>query len=538
MTTDPSAVPNPDPLVSRRFNSSANDSPDPPEDRDAAIGTNRRTVSKVLGSSAVSTVVNTVTALFVLPRVLRGIGTNSYGEWATLAGVLAIGQLAEAGVSTEIARRVATAYGQGDLEGMRRSVRQGTTVLVGIASLLELTGVALAHPLVNLIFTESSASQREQLTWVLIGMITLVAIGLVGNGYFGILAGLQRTDYQSWSGIASLLIAAAVTVGGIALGFGIWALLLAAYVQLLVGWIGPAIGLRRVVPAMRFRLTKVSPAVVLGFVGMPAMIILASASALFDMQFDKFVLTRTVGPSASAMFQIGSQLVLSAKAVALIPLAILLAGTAELHQTNPTRLRRLEFLAGDTAQAIAAVTAGGFLIFSSTFVRVWLGPGYGDAALSMRLLAIAVLLNVWSAPWFYYAVGRGRYHYVAWGASANLVVNAAGTIFLTTRIGLLGALIGSIAGTAAGDLVGWLILHNWDTRHWLSPAFRATGVVALLVLPMLAISSHIPASWIGLIGSGATYIAACGILLVGTRSVPLTIGLTPSGFPRIAWRAE
>jgi len=156
----------------------------------------------------------------------------------------------------------------------------------------------------------------------------------------------------------------------------------------------------------------------------------------------------------------------------------------------------------------------------------------------MRLLAIAVLLNVWSAPWFYYAVGRGRYHYVAWSASANLVVNAAGTIFLTTRIGLLGALIGSIAGNAAGNLVGWLILRRWERRHWLLPAFRATGVVAMVVVPLLAIENRIPASWIGLVGWGAAYLATCGIMLLVTRSVPVTIGLSPSGLPRVGWRAE
>ena len=536
MNTEPTAVPDPEQLVADARDSGSGSAV--ADHGDADIGTNRKTVAKVIRSSATSTVVNVLTALFVLPRVLHGIGTRSYGEWATLAGVLAIGQLAEAGVTTEIARRVATAHGHGDSEGMRRSVRQGTTVLVGIAGLLEITGVVVAHPVVNFVFNKSPASQREQLVWVLIGLTTLVAIGLVGNGYFGILAGLQRTDYQNWSGIASLLVSAGVTVGGIALGFGIWALLLAAYVQLLVGWIGPAIGLRRVVPDMRFRLTKVSPNVLLGFIGMPAMIVFASASALFDMQFDKLVLTRTVGPSPSAMFQIGAQLVLSAKTVALIPLAILLAGTAELYRTNPGHLRRLEKLAGSTAQAIAAVTAGGFLIFSSSFVRVWLGPGYGGAALSMRLLAIAVLLNVWSAPWFYYAVGRGRYHYVAWAASANLVVNAAGTIFLTTRIGLLGALIGSIAGNTAGTLVGWLLVRRWERRHWLLPAFRATAVVALVVTPLLAVDNRISVSWIGLIGWGAAYLVACGIMLLVTRSVPLTIGLSPSGLPRVGWRAE
>jgi O-antigen/teichoic acid export membrane protein len=477
-------------------------------------------------------------ALFVLPRVLHGVHVARYGEWATLAGILAIGQLAEAGVGTEIARRVATAHGQGDLQEARRAVRQGTTVLVGIAALLEIVGVTVAHPVVNLVFATVSTGQRGQLSLLLIGMVSLLAVGLVGSGYFGILGGLQRTDYGNWSGIVSIVIGAGVTVGGIALGLGLWALLLADCVQLLVSWVGPVGGMRRVVPDVRFGLTRVTPAMVIGFIGMPAMIVLASVGALFDSQVDKLVLAHNVGPRASAMFQIGAQIVLSARSVALIPLAVLLAGTAELYRSNPGRLRHLEGIAGRSAQAIASVTAGGFLIFSSSFLRVWLGPGYGGAALSLRYLAIAALLNVWSAPWFYYAVGRGRYHYVLISASANLVVNASGTIFLTTRIGLLGALIGSVAGNASGTLTGWLVLRRWVRRHWLRPALRTSAVVAMVVGPMLVVASHIPASWFWLAGWGAVYLAACSIVLLVTRSLSVTVALTPRGRPRLIWWTE
>jgi O-antigen/teichoic acid export membrane protein len=409
--------------------------------------------------------------------------------------------------------------------------------LVGIAALLEVTGVFVAHPVVNLVFTTISAGQRGQLTLLLIGMVSLLAVGLVGSGYFGILAGLQRTDYGNWSGIVSIIIGAGVTVGGIALGLGLWALLLADCVQLLVSWVGPVVGMRRVVPDVRFGLTRVTTTVALGFIGMPAMIVVGSAGSLFDSQVDKLVLAHYVGPKASAMFQIGAQIVLSAKGVALIPLAVLLAGTAELYRTNPRRLRHLEGLAGRSAQAIAGVTAGGFLIFSSSFLRVWLGPGYGGAALSLRFLAIAVLLNVWSAPWFYYAVGRGRYHYVLIAAGANLVVNASGTILLTTRIGLLGALIGSVAGNASGTLAGWLLLRRWERRHWLLPALRASAVVATVVGPSLALSSHIPASWFGLAGWGCAYLAACSIILLVTRSLPVILALKPGGHPRLRWWA-
>ena len=328
-----------------------------------------------------------------------------------------------------------------------------------------------------------------------------------------------------------------MTVGGIALGLGLWALLIASCMQLVVSWVGPVVGMRRVVPDVHFRLARITPAVVAGFIGMPAMIILGSVGALFDSQIDKLVLAHNVGPKASAMFQIGAQMVLSARGVALIPLAVLLAGTAELHRTNPGRLRHLEALAGRSAQAIASVTAGGFLIFSSAFLRVWLGPGYGGAALSLRFLAVAALVNVWSAPWFYYAVGRGRYQYVLIAAGVNLVVNASGTIFLTTRIGLLGALIGSVAGNASGTLAGWLVLRRWETRHWLRPAIRASAVVAIVAGPLLALSSHIPASWLGLVGWCCVYVVACIIILLVTRSLPVTV-VRSGGRPRLIWWAE
>jgi O-antigen/teichoic acid export membrane protein len=505
---------------------------------DAVIGTNRTTVAKVIRSSAASTVVSALAGFFVLPRVLHGVDVTRYGEWATLAGILAIGQLAEVGVGTDIARRVATAHGQGDSQGARRAVREGTTVLVGIAALLEITGVCVARPVVDLVFTSISAGQRGQLTLLLIGMFSILAVGLVSSGYFGILAGLQRTDYGNWSGIASVIVGAGVTVGGVAFGLGLWALLLADAVQLLVSWAGPVIGMRRVLSDVHFGLMRVSPTAALSFIGMPTMIVLASAGTLFDSQIDKLVLAHYVGPKASAMFQIGSQLVLSTRGVALIPVVVLLAGTAELYRSKPDRLRRLEALAGRSAQAIASVTAGGLLIFSSAFLRVWLGPGFAEAALSLRVLAIAALLNMWSAPWIYYALGRGRYHYVLIAASVNLVVNASCTIFLTTRIGLPGALIGSVSGNAAGTLAGWLVLRRWEHRHWLRPALRATAVVAIVVGPLMLLTDRISASWLGLVGWGSIYLIACSIMLLVTRSLPVTVVLTRGRCPRLSWWTE
>jgi O-antigen/teichoic acid export membrane protein len=222
----------------------------------------------------------------------------------------------------------------------------------------------------------------------------------------------------------------------------------------------------------------------------------------------------------------------------LIPLLILLAGTAELYRTNPKRLRALEVMAGQSAQAIGAATAGGFLIFAPAFLGLWLGPGYGQAALSLRFLAIAALVNVWSAPWFYYAVGRGRHHYVLIAGSANIVVNASFTLLLTTRIGLLGALLGSLAGNAAGTFAGWLMLRRWDRRSWLLPTFRINAVVAVAVLPMLFLSESLFKGWINLIGWATVYLLGCLVLLLLTRSLPMRVTWDGRRKVGILWRGE
>lgn len=502
-----------------------------------SVGTTRANVARVLTSSVGSAIINGVLGILVLPKVLHGLDVSRYGEWATLTAVIVVGQLCTIGVSTEVSRRIAAANGLGDSDGVARAVAEGTTVLFAFACVIELLGIVLAHPIVNLVFSSVASGQRGQLSLLLTMSVTLVAISLAGASYFGVLSNLQRADFANWSGIGGVVVSAIATVAGVAAGLGLWALMVADYLQVAVSWSGVYVGIRRLVPHVRLRLTRVSRALVFALIAAPGMVVLASASDLFDLQVDKLVLTHQVGPAASGMFQIGVTLVTAAKGVALIPLGVLFAGTAELHLTQPERLRRLEFFAGSTAQAIAAIAAGGFLVFSPTFLRVWLGPGYSQAAFAMRILGIAVLLNMWSAPWIFYATGRGRYGYVMAAASATVIANAVFTILATSRIGLPGAVFGSIAGSVAGTGTGWFILRRWERRPWLRPALRATLVVAPAVAAFFALSRHVPSSWFGLGAWAVAYVVACGILLMLTRSLPVRFEWEKSGsMPRVRLR--
>ena len=497
-------------------------------------GTTWRNLARVVKSSAASTIVNGAIGLLILPFVLHRVDVARYGEWSTLAAIMAIGSLAEAGVGTEITRRVADAWSAGHRDEALLAVRRGTTLLFSVALIIVVVGVASARPIVDGLFRTVPSGQKGQLVLLLLATLVLLAGTFVGNGYFSVLAGVQRSDFILWSNVTGVVVGAAATVGALAAGLGLWALLVGDAIQLVIRWIGSAMGVRRILPELGFRLTKVPWAIVVGFAGMPAMVVLSSASDLFDSQVDKLVLSHSVGPRASAMFQIGVNLVQGIRMLSVLPLGVLLAGTAELHRANPMKLRRLEDVAWSAAQAVVAFTTGAAILFAPAFLRVWLGAGYGRAAFSVQMLAGATLLNIWSAPWYFYAVGRGRYGYVAATASVTALVNLLATILLTAHIGLTGALIGSLAGQVVGGGFAWLLVRRWEHRRWLWGSVKATMTVALIVLPGLLLERNVRLSWNGILAWGALYGCLAGALLLASGSLPAQVRWT-GRIPKLEW---
>jgi len=433
-----------------------------------------------------------------------------------------MGQLVATGTTTEVVRRVASEYGKGDEQALTTAVREGTTVLLLIAIVLVGTFVIVARPVVLALFPSTAVRLLPHLPILLVAIVSLLGIQLVLSGYVSVLNGLQRSDLLNWSGLVAAFCSAAMTISGLSFGLGIWSLVAADGSQILVQNGGALICIRRAMPNLHFGFTRISVRVFRQFAVAPVGVAVASAATLFDSQIDKLILSASVGPAAAAMFQIGTVLVIGAKAFAVAPLTVLLAGTAELFQQR-ARLDVLESVAVPVAQSIAALTAGVFVLFAPSFIFLWIGPNYHGATLSMRVMALAVAINMWSAPWFYYIAGRGRYRYIAIAAAVTAFLNAASTAFLTTRIGLDGALIGSVAGSCGGTFTAWLMVRRLEDRHWFRPVIRAVvPVVAMTAVAVLAFPSRIGHWWV-LIAYMAGYGVAGVSLLTITGALPLGV---------------
>jgi O-antigen/teichoic acid export membrane protein len=449
-------------------------------------------------------------SLAIVPFVLHRVGADLYGAWATMASILAVGALADAGVRTEIIRRVGAAQGASDDESLVHSVHQGLTLLVAFAVAVTAAGAVAAPAIRAFAFPHGVPGYgSSDIDMLIRATVTVLAFSLVVNGYFGVLRGIQRADIETTGLMVSVPVSAVVTVAGVTGGWGLWALFLGNVSALLVTVIWNTMGARRLVPGLRPRLTTLSGPVAKGYLGLSGLALLSQIGDVVDSQWDKVVLSRYVGSTAVTSFQLGTNFVAQGKALALLPLLPLLAAVPELRGRDDARLAALFAVLARAAMVLGATVLGGIFVFAPAFVRLWLdgdqsAAGAGTAA---RLFTVAVALNLIAAPFAFRAFGEGWHRVAAASAAANMSVNAVLSLLLTRAIGFEGALLGSIVGNLVGTVVLLVLMRSRLADRWVPPPWKAGAIGCLSAGVMVLTGADRVGAWAPLVLSGVLYAA-------------------------------
>jgi O-antigen/teichoic acid export membrane protein len=251
------------------------------------------------------------------------------------------------------------------------------------------------------------------------------------------------------------------------------------------------------------------------------MALLSQISDVVDSQWDKVLLSRYVGSTAVAGFQVGTTLALQAKALALLPAAPLLVAIAELRHRDPERSRHVLSVLSSATFAIGAVALSGLVVFAPPFLRLWLGQELPSAVTSARLFTIAVGLNLLAAPLAYRALGEMRHRLTAIASFTNIGVNAVLSWALTIAIGLRGPLYGSIAGNAIGTALFFFLMRRALGPEWRWPSWRAPVLAVLAAGVGIAIGLDEITSWPLLLVAGVAFTALVGTAACLCERVPL-----------------
>ncbi|HEX2027486.1 MAG TPA: oligosaccharide flippase family protein [Nitriliruptorales bacterium] len=480
------------------------------------MGTTTFTVGAALRSGVVRTVGGSLTTFLLLPLILDRLEASVYGAWATLATLLAIGSLADVGVRTEIVRRASEAHARGNRSAAAAAVREGTTLVAALAAIVAAAAILAAPRIVAWVFgTGGTAGTDEgQLALLLRALAALLAVSLVLDTYLSGLAALQRLDYRNYGQTAGLLLATLVVVASLLAGWGIWSLLAGACVERLTTVAVEWYGMSRLLPEATFRPARLRWASAGAFLALSGTALLTQISDIVDFQWDKLVIAHYVGPAAVAQYEVGTTLTMQVRNIAIFPLGLLLAGVAGAAVAGLQRARHVHDRIARPVVAVAAVALSAVVVFGPPAVRLWLGDDFEPAGYVSRILAVAMSINLISAASTYVAFARKHHAIPATSAAINVVVNGVGSLLLTRRLGLLGAVYGSVLGNAAGLLTAvWLLGRLSPPRGvFVRPVATAAVLAAVGIAVGLPEAST---TWISLISRTAAY----GAVVTGVLTV-------------------
>lgn len=446
-------------------------------------GTSGATIGRSLTSGLVRTAIQLPVSLLLLPFVLGRVVSAEYGVWATLSTVVALGGLADAGLRTELIRRVADGYGRHDLAQVQADASRALTVVSLLAGGVALVLSLAARAIVPLLLPgDHGGLSQADLTWLFCALVWLTALLVVVHVCGGVLVGVQRADVENLAWLLGLLAYVAATVIGLRAGFGIGSLLLGTAASTVVGATVILAGVARVLPELRVRWAPVSPAEARSLLALSTFAMLSQVSDVVDSQVDKLILARFVSSSAAGWYDIGSTVVSGLRVLALLPLAVLLAGLAELLVARRPEAVALHLSVARLTLSACVVILGGAVVLGPSFVAVWLGPGYEPVGRVIRLLAVAMLVNGLAAPGAALAIASRQHSKAAIASALNILINFVLSVLLALQLGFVGPLLGSIAGNVVAAVLFLALLRRVQPELWRAGLLVPSAVGAVLVL--------------------------------------------------------
>ena len=446
-------------------------------------------------------------ALIGTPLIIDHVGKSGYGVWAiSMAAVIYLG-IVEAGFAPVVQRRVASAMGAGDQEGVVRVFWSTVLFYLALGALAAALVYLLAPVVVPVFGFPPSLEEQSVALFRLVALA--IPLGLLMAALTNALQGAERFQAVAvtavFGAVAYLGTLVALIQGGASLSQLGWAVI-AQLLMLIVLRGALVVGVALTRPRLVSRTEAREMA------SMSARLQVSVASLIVNGQSDR-VVAGLVSPAATvAQVSVAAQVAEAGRLVAAAPLVPAANRFAALEGAGDHEALRRLFTSSDRlwSSAVAGAVAIGALC-AVPLVEAWLGDSFLEAGVFAAVLVIAYGASV------------------AFGVRTALL-RAIGRPGLESRTGLLLmalnlgftvplALAFEAPGVVAGTLLAYLAGSTWFASrfHRVAPEFEPAGIAQVAA----------PLAWGIVFGSLACAwcLGAVALVPAGWALIPVAAGM-------------
>jgi O-antigen/teichoic acid export membrane protein len=494
--------------------------------------------TKTIWSMAINVtgvVVNMLTALLVMPFLIRELGAATYGLWSLIGSLTGYFGVLDFGVRPALGRLIAAHRARGEYAQINLVMSTATAVLL-VVCVVVLGATVIAADVFPRFFSVPSAQTEDVRRAVVLVGIT-IALTFPTSVFDGFLWGYERFDVINGVDIPAVVIRTMLLV----LVAGSRAPLTSfAAVVLLVNLstaVCKGFCCYRVERNLRLAPHLVEPRLLRSIYSYGFWMSFISWSKTLIPQIAPTFIGYRLGTATVTTFAVARQLVAYTDTFANAATQVMAPRAIAAHATRAEGTQRRLFVeGGKLSYGLALLFFGGLVFLGAPFIHQW-QHGLQDAAYpAMLVLCVGQVLPM--SQWLTYSViiGINRHRLLALLAVSEAVIVLCLCAGLIGKSGLSGVCVAvAIGGLLTRGVAQWLLgcrLLNVTVWDYMRRVFIPVSLAAAVPIAMLCLGTKIspPSSMVAVLLFGMAYkvlfgVAVGGYLIGYAKLKELAVGL-------------
>lgn len=412
-------------------------------------GRYRRLLHAMCSGAAARVITSSVT-LISLPLVVRFLGPERYGVWATVTTTAVWINLLDLGVANTLTNHISESYARGDKNAAARWFTNALLLTTGAALIAALAGVAVFSR-VNWValFNVSSAVSRREVEATVGVAVGLVLLGIPCNLAGKLLAGYQELHRYNYAMCAGAL----ASLAGLAIGVALRVSMPALFVMSLgCMTYASAAALLMVIRRKAWlipRASLVSLDCIKELLNSGSSFLLIQIAAIVVFSSDNLVVSHYLGAAEVTPYSVTWRLAACAALLQSLLFPALWPAYSEAYAKGEYQwIRRTFSLSLRTIMALNSICALAMVVLGRSAIRVWAGASAVPTQSLIWAMAAWIVLGGFMTMESCLLAALNRTRAQAVLSIVAAVANIALSILLVRRVGAVGVIGGTILSYA------------------------------------------------------------------------------------------
>jgi len=344
------------------------------------------------------------------PIYIKYLGIERYGLWAVISVVLSFSQMGDLGINEAIIKYTAEEYGKKNFQEIGSYIVTASLILI-IPSLLIIIILTIFNENI-LDLLKLSTSIRQEVKYIIPFFGILTSLIFYSNIIWGALKGIGRVDLANYIFAIVQLLQVIISIILIILGLGIWGLLLGNFVLYIFLFILCFLILKKVFKLTIFKVSYFDIRKIKKLIKFGGTIFGSKLIAIVLDPFNRIIITRFIGLSAVAYYDISLKVVKNLRSLFQMGLYATMPKVSELSSGNIGRNFGISNIHKKGIKFVLFFALPLFVLMflvGKPVLNLWLGDSYNfNILVSLRVFLVAYFVNLLSVPAYYLFMGLGK----------------------------------------------------------------------------------------------------------------------------------